>query len=311
MEFPATDRRAHPQGAIFSSWAAPDGWPLRRFEWPAPEGEAPRGSLLFAGGRGDFIEKHLEPLGHWHALGWRTSSFDWRGQGGSRGGIEHGHVDSFEPFVADLACLVEDWRRTGPGPHVAVAHSMGAHLLLRLLASRDIRVDAAVLVSPMIEINSSPIPPPVARLLAGAMARLGFERAPAWRQEGMPPYGSRRQRFLTACPDRYSDEQWWREREPDFGLGAPTWGWLRAAYRSAAELTAGRLASIRTPLLFIGTETDRLVSARAIRRAAAAVPGAGLLMFPRTGHEILREADTVRIEALDRIDSFFDGKAPR
>ena len=28
-------------------------------EWPQPKGRPVRGSLLFAGGRGDFVEKYL------------------------------------------------------------------------------------------------------------------------------------------------------------------------------------------------------------------------------------------------------------
>jgi lysophospholipase len=105
-------------------------------DWPQPEGGG-AGSLLFAGGRGDFIEKYLEPLAHWHARGWNVVSFDWRGQGESRGTSSAGHLDSFDPLVADdLAALIAEWRRS-PGPHVAIGHSMGGHLLLRILAERS------------------------------------------------------------------------------------------------------------------------------------------------------------------------------
>ena len=108
-------------GPILSSWEARDGWPLRRMDWPQPKGAAARGNLLFASGRGDFIEKYLEAIGHWHAQGWNVTAFDWRGQGDSRGDIVGGHLDSFDPLVDDAAALIDDWLGERGGPHVAVA----------------------------------------------------------------------------------------------------------------------------------------------------------------------------------------------
>ena len=69
-----------PDDAVLSDWPAPDGWTLRRLDWPSPGG---RGRMLFQGGRGDVIEKYLETFAHFHARGWSVTSFDWRGQGGS------------------------------------------------------------------------------------------------------------------------------------------------------------------------------------------------------------------------------------
>jgi lysophospholipase len=105
-------------------------------DWPQPAGAPARGSLVFANGRGDFVEKYIEALAHWHKRGWNVTSFDWRGQGGSRGNIVGGHLESFDPLVGDLEALVADQVANTQGPHVAIGHSMGGHLLLRLLAER-------------------------------------------------------------------------------------------------------------------------------------------------------------------------------
>lgn len=306
------DRRALPRAARISSWAAPDGWRHRRIDWPQPNGAA-RGTLLFAGGRGDFIEKYLEPMAHWHGRGWAVTGFDWRGQGASQGDIVGGHLDSFDPLVADLAALLADLRASRPGPQVAVGHSMGGHVLLRVLAEKRAELDAAVLVAPMLAINSAPVPGWAGWWTAAAASAFGLRRQPIWRPDSPPAAaaGSSRQAFLTSCPDRYSDELFWWDREPGYNLGGPSWGWLDAAYRSCSALTDARLKAVETPLLLIGTDTDRLVSAAAIRRAAGLLPKARLKMFARAGHEILREADPVRLEALAEIESFLDEAAPR
>lgn len=309
MKLTGIDRRAHPPHASFSVWHSGDNWPIRRMDWLQPEGAAARGSLLFAGGRGDFIEKYLEPLGHWHAQGWNVTSFDWRSQGESRGDIRGGHLDSFDQVAADGAGLVADWLK-GEGPHVAIGHSMGGHLLLRILAEHRPPLDAAVLVAPMIGINSAPLPPWLAQWVAQSLTLFGWGRVPIWRRmDDKLAEGPTRRKILTSCPDRYADELWWFQQRPGFSLGPPSWGWLAAAYRSIAMLTPERLRSVETPVLLLGTEHDRLVSASAIRWAAGLLPKAELTMFLDSGHEILREVDRVRLKALDRIDAFLDEHA--
>ncbi|MBV8686071.1 MAG: alpha/beta hydrolase [Alphaproteobacteria bacterium] len=308
----ALDRRRIPAEARLSAWTAPDGWSCRRLDWAQPAGAPARGALLFAGGRGDFIEKYLEAQRHWFDRGWTVTAFDWRGQGGSRGAGESGQADSFDPLVADLAALIRDWAGATPGPHVAVGHSMGGHLLLRTLAERRPALDAAVLVAPMLMINSAPLPPLAAAWTASLMARLGWARHPAWANpRGARSAGSTRQTRLTGCRERYEDELWWWGKEPGYDLGAPSWGWLRAAYASCRRLTAAALARVSRPVLLVGSDTDRLVTAAAIRRAYARLPDAELMMFPSAGHELLREADPVRLAAFERIDAFLDARAPR
>jgi lysophospholipase len=308
MEQKTIDRRALPADATVGTWQAPDGWTYRRLDWPAAG--AQRGSLLFAGGRGDFIEKYLEIQHHWHERGWNVVAFDWRSQGGSRGDIVGGHLDSFDLLVDDLAALIDDWREVSPGPHVVVAHSMGGHVLARTLAERKPTIDAAVLIAPMMMVNSAPLPPWAAWWTANLVSLTPWARTPIWESPSQPPPAqSRRQTYLTSSRERFDDELWWWSREPGYNLGGPSWAWLTAAFRSCAALTPERLSGIAIPTLLLGTERDRLVSPAAIRRAAGLIPDAELLMFEDAGHEILREADPIRLRALAAIDSFLDRRA--
>ena len=308
MEKAAALRRSHPRGARFGTWSAPDGWPLRRMDWrPAGRGK-PRGSLLFANGRGDFIEKYLEAYRHWHARGWHVTAFDWRGQGGSRG-AGFGYA-SFDPLVGDLAALMAVWQAGLPGPHAAIGHSMGGHLLLRTLIEHAPALDAAVLVAPMIGVNSAPTPAWLAPAIANTMCGLGLGPWPMWKT---PPTmlrpGTQRQRNLTGSIERYEDESWWWGKEPGWNLGAPSWAWMRAAFRSAEAFTPEHLGGVETPVLLLAAEHDRLVSGSEIARAARELPQAELQTFPGAAHEILRDADSVRLAAMARIDGFLDAHA--
>jgi lysophospholipase len=312
MHSDAFDRRSIPSDARFGEWKAADGWTVRTLERRRKEGAEARGSLLFAGGRGDFIEKYLEAQDHWHRRGWDVTAFDWRGQGASQGDRPGGYLDRFETLVGDLADLIDSWRRASSGPHVVVAHSMGGLFLLPPSAHGRPRGDAAVLIAPMLMINSGPMPPVAAQWLASTASLFGWSGQPAWQQpSAAQPAGSIRQTILTGCADRYADELWWWEKNPGFNLGAPSWGWLKAAFQSTAALTPARLAKVEVPLLLIGTERDRLVSPVAIRRAAAQLPRAELVMYDDSAHEILRERDEVRLRALAAIDDFLDRCAGR
>lgn len=307
------DRRAIPGGAVESRWSAPDGHLLRRIDLTCPEA---RGSLLFLPGRGDFYEKYLEALDHWHREGWRVTAIDWRGQGASgRFGADSvtGHIGDFAEWVADLAALWSEWVAEGPGPHVLVGHSMGGHLALRTTAEGRVSPDALVLVAPMLGLTNSS-PPALMHGLARVMRAFGDPRRPAWKwseKPGEPP--AAREHLLTHDPQRYADELWWRRERPELVIGPGSWGWVERAYASMRGLFAtGKLEATRVPALILATTADKLVGYRAIAAAAARLPDARLVTFGEEArHEILREADPVRLRALGEIDLFLAQLVPQ
>jgi lysophospholipase len=314
------DRRAIPAGAVESRWSAADGWPIRRFDWPAPApapADAGRGSLLFMPGRADEYEKYLEAFAHWRGRGWSVTSADWRGQAGSgRCGKDAitGDIGDYAVWVNDLAGLWAEWQQASPGPHVLIAHSMGGHIALRALAERRIDPAAVVLSTPMLGFSRPRAPLPLLQAIAWVMTKLGDPRRPAWKwrgQPGSPPPG--RMELLTHDEQRYNDELWWRRSRPELALGPPSWRWIArglASYRLLRK--RGALEGIDTPVLILAASADRLVDFGAIARAARRLPHARLVTFGREArHEILRECDAVRDRALAAIDEFLARAAAR
>lgn len=290
---------------VFRDWVAADGWRLRAFAWEAAG--AARGRLLFLGGRGDFAEKYLEAMAHWRAAGWSIAGFDWRGQGGSGRLLPDplvNHLDAFDPLLDDLAAFVAAWR-DGAGAHVAMAHSMGGHLLLRLLAERGVALDAAVLAAPMIGLRAGPLGTRGIALLARAAVATGRGERRVWEGDAGNVGGR-----MTSCPERNADKIWWKASVPAIASGAPSWGWTLAACRSIARLDRRALARVATPALLLASRRDPIVSPRAIAAAARAMPRAELALFPGQGHELLREADAVRLRVLARIDAFLSRVGP-
>ncbi len=307
----AFDRRAIPAGASESTWTSANGHAVRRIDWPAPESGA-RGSILFFPGRGDFYEKYLDVLDHWHARGWQVTASDWRGQGASgRLGKDGytGHIDDFAIWVDDLAGLWRQWQAETPGPHVLTGHSMGGHLALRGAAEGKVDPDALLLAAPMLGFVASLLPAAIMHGAVRAMKALGDPRRPAWKwseQPGQPPEG--REHLLTHDPERYADELWWRAARPELVIGPGSWGWVERAYASMRGLFApGLLEAVKIPVLVLASDADKLVGFEAIARAARRLPDCQLIHFgEEAAHEILREADKVRGRALAACDAFFD-----
>lgn len=312
MASPSLYRRALPATAQVAPWHAADGWPLRRFDWPA-DGPV-RGRILFQGGRGDIFEKYLELFAHWHQQGWSVTSFDWRGQGGS-GRITDdaglGHIDSFGDYIRDLAEFWSAWRAEGPGPHVLMGHSMGGHLVLRGLVENAAHPDAAVLVAPMLGLKSAfgaALGERIARIIGG----LGNAARPAWRANEKPGTTETRQRLLTYDRDRYDDEIWWQAAKPELVLGPPSWRWVIEAFGSTRAVRDDpRLRRLAVPVLMLVPMADQLVEPRAALQIAERLPDVRVLRFgDESSHEVLREADPVRNRAIAEIDLFLAARAP-
>jgi lysophospholipase len=309
-----TARRTYPQGSSISYWTAPDGWQLRRFDWPS-SATAPRGSILFQGGRGDIFEKYLETFHHWHDQGWTITSFDWRGQGGS-GRLttdpQVGDIDRFGTYLADYGAFWREWVAATPGPHIAMGHSMGGHLVCRAIAKVLAEPDAVVLIAPMMGLHA-PISAGFGERVAEIAMRLGNPKRRAWKSNEKPGTTDSRLSLLTHDADRYSDEPWWWEQKPEIKLGPPSWRWVVRAFESTRRLRASkRVKLVKAPVLILVAEADKLVRAADAIKVGALLPDARIVRFGKeSAHEILREVDPVRNRALGEIDTFLSARAPQ
>lgn len=283
-----------------------NGRSVRSVRWPGA-----RGSILFVGGRADFIEKYSEAYWTWIDAGFGVATFDWPGQGRSGRLGRHaraGHGD-FDRWTDDLAEIAAWFARTMPAPHHIVAHSMGGHLTLRYLA-RGGAVERGVLLAPMLGIGI--VRSPLVRRMADAAARFGLGSRFALLQRDYGAWQQRpeRQALLTGCPERFADEHWWIASDPELALGGVTYGWLSSAYASIDGLFAkGVLERIATPLLVLVGEHERLVDPAAMQAAVVRLPDCRFEVVPDGRHELLRDIEPVQADVHRRIAGFLAGSA--
>lgn len=284
-----------------------DGLTLRTALGPPPDG--PARSLLLLNGRTEFVEKYGPAIADLTARGFRVLTWDWRGQGASSRLLtdpRRGHVDDFRDYQRDLDALLDLAGTVLPRPWYALAHSMGAVILLERLAADPKVVRRAALSAPFLG-----LPVPVWKLALGRpLVRLARDcgLGGAWfpgHDAGDADPDRLRADMLTTDIARFEAYRALCRRLPDRLLGGVTVGWVAAAVEAFDRLAEpGVLERVSTPTLFLQPGHERIVCPAAAARVAARMPRAERLVLPGAEHELLLERPAVRERVLDAIDDF-------
>jgi len=288
----------------------PGGTRLRSAVFERDANASPRGVCVLLHGQTEFIEKYLEVIGELKGRGYTVATFDWRGQGGSARALADPlkcHVGDFREYDEDLAAFLEQViKPMGVAPPLALAHSMGAHILLRTLHDRPRSFSAAIMSAPMLAVSTRGQPAFVASLATSVMNALG--RSDDWVM-GMAARDPLKMTFadnlVTSDRARWEHAQSLCARMPELRLAGPTWGWLKAANDSMARVQApGYAEAITTPVLICGAGKDRICLTEATRAYAKRLPHGTYFEFEDAEHEILMENDAIRARFWQAFDGF-------
>ncbi|MEZ5775606.1 MAG: alpha/beta hydrolase [Hyphomicrobiaceae bacterium] len=300
-----------PSGATVGLMKAADGLPLRYAVWQASRGPK-RGTVCLFGGRTEFIEKYFEVVADLRRRGFAVATMDWRGQGGSGRMLTNhrkGYVRDFAQFDADLLRFMKDVVLPDcPPPFVALAHSMGGNIILRSAAMPGCWFEKIVLSAPMVRLNPKSLRwgLKTTRMMTEMICAFGGSRI--YVPGGSDDYGETwpfEGNTVTTDRERYNRNNAIVEAAPDLGLGAATFGWLRAALRSM-ELLHGRdyPARVHVPILFAIAGEDRIASSRGIEDFAVRLKLARHIVIPHARHEIMQERDDLRQQFWAAFDGF-------
>lgn len=291
------------------------GAQLRAARFDADPGVARKGVCVLLNGQTEFIEKYFEVIDELRGRGFAVATMDWRGQGGSARLLADDHrksfIGDFSEYDQDLDTLL-NWIVTpmlAPGERpVALAHSMGAHNLLRALAHNPARFAWCVLNAPMIAISLRG----QRQFLVAAVTAFEIWRGNrggwVWGMEARDPHNvSFSTQLVTSDPQRFERTQMLLRENPDLRLAGATWGWLAAAIRSMKWLR-GQAETITTPLLVVGAGKDRICLTPEARAFAARAPHAQYVEVADAGHEILMEKNAIRAKFWEAFDTFVAGQ---
>lgn len=312
MDLVATARNPVPAGAVVAELGAYDGMGLRTARWPASAGTR-NGTVCVFPGRSEYIEKYFETIADLRRRGFAVAIMDWRGQGGSGRRLRNarkGHVENFSEYERDLDIFMTQIVLPDcPPPYFALAHSMGANVLLRAACQRDCWFDRMVLTAPMLRLANLRLSGSMLAAIAEIAVYLGLGDAfvPGGKNTGWEE-GKFEDNPLTS-----DERRWTRNCEilaaaPELGLGSPTIGWARAAFDSMKMVTSHDFPSrVHVPTLMLVAGRDKIVSPQAAERLSSQLRAGSQIVFASSLHEPLQEQDHIREKIWAAFDSFVPG----
>jgi len=301
----------------FGYFTTHDNLSIRYGIWPfcpADKSHEKKGSVILLNGRKDFMESYAETVKALNQRGFDVYGFDWRGQGLSSRLLKNRHkgfVNSYKDYIKELDLFCSKIvKPVAEPPLIILSHSMGGHIALRFLHDHAEVIDAAVLVSPLID------------LFFRSRFRKWFARAfvRVATKAGLGHHyvlGSRGDRFstkkkfegnrVTSDPERFMVEKRAVAENPDLAMGDPTYRWLAATFESTRILTrSGYAERIKTPVLMVGGELDRVVSIKAQKAISDKLQNGKFVLIKGARHEILNEADSIRNVFWGAFDRFVE-----
>jgi lysophospholipase len=113
---------------------------------------------------------------------------------------------------------------------------------------------------------------------------------------------------LTSDPVRYARNAGVVAAAPSLSIGAPTIGWLNAAFRQMRQFADAEYPRrVLTPSLVMAAGDERVVDARAVEVFATRLKAGRHIVIPYARHEILMERDIYRERFWAAFDAFIPG----
>lgn len=255
-------------------------------------------------------------------------TYDPFGQGGSGRYAEAPanimHSLGFEEDIKDLEVFLEQIVFPSHPPNkplFVMAHSKAGHFLTRYLAeNQSHKITAAIITTPMYDIETGVIPPVVAKFLANTADILGFSGAQ------VPDIGGKaietllgENDILSSDPERRVVRAKWMAHDPNLAMTGLSFGFLKHTFESIELATPFYISGIRAPMLVVIAENDQVVSNQAISDAISVMPEAESIVIRNAQHDVWMEADPMRAQFMQAVRTFVakhssattDGSTPK
>lgn len=281
-----------------------------------PKSECSRGTILFLPGRSGILGDREPILQAFYKRGFDVYTLDWRGQGESSRLLEDSHrvhIENFDNYVDDVCALKMRVRlESAPKPWIVVGHSLGGHIAVRILEEAPCDISAAILVAPMIDAFTGPIPRFIAPSVAKMLVTMGMGEQYA---PGHGPYDWLQDPFdgnkSTRDPERFVEMKRYLKDHPEYVTGGVTLAWADAMFDSIGKANdAGNLGKVNVPVLMLNAGSDEIVNAKSAVKVSTSLHQCREVTFAGARHALFNETDDTRQELWREIDVFLNSVAP-
>ncbi len=266
------------------------------------------GALVILHGKSESYIKYAEVAYDLQELGLSCYLMDARGFGFSeritQDDPQKVYVDHFDDYVEDLKIFIDTVVKAKPHSRIFfLTHSLGGLIAARYLEKYPGDITAAVLSSPMVQMDTGSFPPAVAYAVADLATALGRGTDYAIGQ-GQRPYP-----YFYSDTVTHSYARWWKwEKDlipanPEITSYGVTYGWVKRSMEAGA-LARRKAGAIETPLLVLQAEEDFFVRPEGLDMLCDRADDCTKVFCFGSRHEIFQEADMIRDVALANIKSF-------
>lgn len=232
--------------------------------------------------------------------------FDWRGQGLSSRPLKdsyRSHVEDFQVYFQDLdAMLKKVIRPQSSGPLMALGFSMGANILSLYQNQHPDTFEGIILVSPMLDVKTSPFPQWFVWFVARTMKALGQGEEYVW---GHGPFDGTTTNLASSSEIRFEKWRQLRSAFPERVINGVSWSWLLASLEATWKMR-DEAGSLHTPMLMLQAGKDRFVNTGGQDYLCQKSNDCDKFEFPNAMHAILAEKDAIRDQALAKIIDFIE-----
>ena len=275
--------------------------------WHSFAAGSPVANVVILHGYTESGEKYREMSWYFLSQGYSVWLYDQRGHGKSCRDVPDKtltHVDSFDDYVGDLECFLEQIVPRDL-PLFLYSHSMGGAVSALFLEKHPHTFDRAVLSSPMVAPSTGSYPAFAGRAICRAAKLFGGAKKRIFMASDYPGH----EVFADSCGNsepRFSRYELFRRTHEDYQNFSPTYSWtLESLLVARRILKKGRPERIETKVLILSGGRDTVVLIPPQQELAKRIPHCRYRMFPTAKHEIFISTDDIMIPYVEEILSFF------
>lgn len=270
--------------------------------------ESEKGAIVFLPGRGDPYAGYGETFYDLAQAGYSVYALDERGQGYSGRMLkdpEKGYVDRFEYYADDVKTFLDQVVNAKPhAKRFLMGHSMGGAVAALYILEHPGDFTGAVLVTPMLKINTKPYGYIEAHLIALSLMGIGRGKDYAPNRGPFDPNAVfEPKNNMTSSRVRWQHYQDTPVNEPVLRLGGATVDWVWQSFLGDQKVHDGA-AKVVTPALVVSAGSDTVVDNSEEAFFCSKVKSCALSTFAGSQHLILEERDEIRDPVIAAILAF-------
>ena len=270
----------------------------------------PKANIVICHGLRECTEKYYELIYYFMKEGYSVFIIEHRGHGRSqRLGIDTSqiNVERFNYYVEDFKKFIDEIviPNSNNKSLLLFAHSMGGGISTVFLEEYTNYFKAAVLSSPMHEINTGKSPKVLANIVSRGMKLCGNEKGYL---PGQKPYTGEKKfpSRSTSCKERYEYIHDKIKKNKVYHSGGSSALWYIESSKATRKLVKKENASkVKIPVLLFQAEYDTYVIPRAQNKFATYARNCEIIHVKESKHESYFERDEIAFDVIDKIMLFY------